>query len=76
LEEPGEQFTVVFASIATEPHCRRHITEHLKQIFPEKGLRSYNPNSYIHVSLSDLFIPLIGMPFLLQENKWTERGNI
>jgi hypothetical protein len=69
MEEPGEQFTAVFASIVTKPHCRRHNTENLKEIFPEKELRSYSPNSYIHVSLSDLFIPLIGLPLLLHKNK-------
>jgi hypothetical protein len=32
--------------------------------------------SYIHVSVSDLNIPTIGLPILLQENRWTDRGNI
>jgi hypothetical protein len=46
--------------------------------FPEKELRGYSPSSYIHVSVCDLYeyIPLIGLPILLQENRWTERGNI
>jgi hypothetical protein len=30
-----------------------------KKKFPEKGLRGYSPISYIHVSVSDLYIPLI-----------------
>ncbi len=34
------------------------------------------PNSYIHVSVIDLHIPTIGLPILLQENRWTDRGNI
>jgi hypothetical protein len=38
----------------------RHNTENSKQIFPGKELRGYSPNSYIHVSVSDLYIPLIG----------------
>ncbi len=33
---------------------QRHNTEYLKQIFPEKELRSLNPNFHIHVSVSDL----------------------
>jgi hypothetical protein len=33
-------------------------------------------NSYIHVSVSDLNIPTIGLPILLQENSWIDRGNI
>ncbi len=59
---------------------QRHNTENSKKIFPEKELRGYGPNSYIHASvsdlhiaLSDLHIPLIGLPILLKE---TERGNI
>jgi hypothetical protein len=40
-----------------------------KQIFPEKELRGYSPNSCIHVSVSDLYIPLNGLPVLLQAGK-------
>jgi hypothetical protein len=43
---------------------------------PEKELRGYSPNFYIHVSVSDLFISPIGLHILLQENRWTEAGNI
>jgi hypothetical protein len=43
---------------------QRHNTENSKQIFPEKELRGYSPNSYIHVSVSDLYITLIGLPIL------------
>ncbi len=44
---------------------------------PRKELRGYSPNSYIHVSVSDLqYIHLIGLPILLQENRWTERGTL
>jgi hypothetical protein len=35
-----------------------------------------SPNSYIHVSVSDLYIPMIGQPILLQVNRWTDHGNI
>jgi hypothetical protein len=35
-----------------------------------------SPNSYIHVSVGDLYIPMIGLPILLQENRWTDRWNI
>ncbi len=49
---------------------QRHNTENSKQIvFPEKELRGHSPNSYIHVSVSDLFIPTVGLPILLQENR-------
>ncbi len=49
-----------------------HNTENLKQIFPEKELRGLSPSIHIHVSASDLYIPTIGLPILLQENMWTD----
>jgi hypothetical protein len=55
---------------------QRHNAENSKQIFPEKELRGYNPNSYIHVSVSDLYILLISLPILMQVNEKTERGKI
>ncbi len=39
-------------------------------------LRGIVSSSYIHVSVSDLFIPTIDLPILLQESRWTYRGNI
>jgi hypothetical protein len=36
-------------------------------------LNKYSRHSYIHFSVSDLHSPLIGLPFLLQENRWAER---
>ncbi len=47
-----------------------------KKIFPEKELGGYSPNSYIYVSVSDLYIPLIGLSILLREKRWAERGNV
>jgi hypothetical protein len=55
---------------------QRHNTENSKQIFPEKELRGFNPSFHIHVSVSDLYITTIGLPILLQENMWTDPGNI
>ncbi len=37
-----------------------HCTENLKQIFPEMKLRGLVPNFYVHVSVSDLYISMIG----------------
>jgi hypothetical protein len=48
---------------------QRQCTKNLKQIFQEMKLRGLSPNSYIHVSVSDLFIPTIGLPIVLQENR-------
>jgi hypothetical protein len=45
---------------------QRHITENLKQIFPEKKLRGFSPNFHIHVSASDLYILRIGPHIFLQ----------
>ncbi len=39
-------------------------------------LRGLVPNSYIHVSVSDLYITRIGMPVWLQKNRQTNPGNI
>jgi hypothetical protein len=46
---------------------QRTNTENSKQIFPEKELRSHSPLFHIHVSVSDLYIPTINLPILLQE---------
>jgi hypothetical protein len=51
-------------------------TENLRQIFLEKELRGLSPNFPIHVPVSDLYIPMIGLPILLQENMGTDPGNI
>jgi hypothetical protein len=55
---------------------QRHNTENSKQIFPEKELRGVSPNFHIHVSVSDSYIPRIGLPILLQENMWTDSVGI
>jgi hypothetical protein len=55
---------------------QRRNRENSRQIFREKELRSLTPNFHIHVSVSDLYIPTIGLPILLQENIWTDPGNI
>jgi hypothetical protein len=52
---------------------QRNSTKNLKQIFPEMKLRG--PNSYNHVSVSDLYIPTNGLPILLQLKRWTDPVN-
>jgi hypothetical protein len=54
----------------------RHNTENSKQIYREKELRGLSPNFHIHVSVSVFYISTIGLPILLQENMWTDPGNI
>ena len=46
---------------------QRQNTEILKQIFPEKEYRGVSPNFHIHASVSDLYIPTIGLPILREE---------
>jgi hypothetical protein len=46
---------------------QRQNTEISKQIFPEKDYRGLSPNLHIHASVSDLYIPTIGLPILLEE---------
>jgi hypothetical protein len=46
---------------------QRQNAENLKQIFPEKEYRGLSPNFHIHVSVSELYIPAIGLPFLQEE---------
>ena len=43
---------------------------------PIKGIAPLGPNLHIHVSVNDLYIPTIGLPILLQEDMWTDPGNI
>jgi hypothetical protein len=62
--------------VALPTALQRHNTENSKQIFPEKKLRRLSPNFHIHVSVSNLYIPTIGLPILLQENLLTDPGNI
>ncbi len=42
---------------------------------PRKGIaRPQSQFPHIHVSVSGLYIPTIGLPILLQENMWTDPG--
>ncbi len=58
------------------PQMKRHNTKNLKQIFPKMELYGLSPNFHIYVSVSDLYIPTIGLPILLQENLCSDTGNI
>jgi hypothetical protein len=46
---------------------QRQNAENLKEIFPEKEYRGLSPNFHIHVSVSELYISMMGLPFLLEE---------
>ncbi len=66
----------IIYSIHIQNALQRHYTENSKQIFPEKELCGLSSNSYIHVPVSDLDISTISLTMLLQENRWTDCGNI
>jgi hypothetical protein len=46
---------------------QRQNTEISKQIFSEKKYQGLSPNFHIHAYVSDLYIPTIGLPILLEE---------
>ncbi len=45
-----------------ETTLQRQNAENLKQIIPEKEYRGLSPNFHIHVSVSELYIPTMGLP--------------
>ncbi len=52
-----------------------HCKEDSDYVLPEIKLRGLVPNFHIHTSVSDIYIPRIGPPILLQPNRQTYRGN-
>ncbi len=52
---PGEGQRMLLTAMSWLPHY----TENPVYVFPEKELRGLSPNSYIHVFVSDLYIPRI-----------------
>ncbi len=73
----GKTFPVVsFTSLRMEGETldfplectlKRQNVENVKQIFPEKEYRGLSPNFHIHVSVSESYIPTMGLPVLLEE---------
>jgi hypothetical protein len=53
--------------LSTGTALQRQNAENLKQIFPEKEYRGLSPNFHIHASVSELYIPMMGLPVLLEE---------
>jgi hypothetical protein len=69
-------FEIQPESQVLEDTLQRHCTENLNQIVPEIKLRGLVPNFYIHVSVRNFYIPRICLPILMQQNRWTDPGNI
>jgi hypothetical protein len=55
---------------SSNPYHSQSRAEH-----PEKEVLGLSPNFHIHVSVSDLYIPTIGPPIFLLQNRQTDRGN-
>ncbi len=65
-----------FSSAFVYPvHCKCPVPKIWNKI-PEMKLYGLVPNFYIHVSVSDLYIPTIGPQTQYSEKKRTHRGNI
>jgi hypothetical protein len=60
----GQQWQGKFMGKTT---LQRKNAENWKQIFPEKEYRGLIPNFHNHVSVSELYIPTMELPFLLGE---------
>jgi hypothetical protein len=56
-----------FSWSASDRTLQRQNAENLKQIFPEEEYQGLRPNFQIHVSVSELYISTMGLPFLLEE---------
>jgi hypothetical protein len=62
--------TFLFSSVSESltPHCKDTVQYHkFEKTFPDMKLRGLVPISCINVSVSDLYIPRIGLPILLQK---------
>ncbi len=68
----GKHYNYNFVFQITSSHSPVHCTENRIYVLPEKELRS----PYIHVSLSDLYIPRIGPHIWLQPKRQTDPGNL
>jgi hypothetical protein len=53
-----------------------HCKENPIYVLFEKKLRGLSPSFHIHVSVSNSYIPTIGLPIFLQKNRQTDRGDI
>jgi hypothetical protein len=53
--------------VTVELHCKEPIPKIRNKYSQKKKLCAHSPNFHIHVSVSDLYIPTIDLPILLQE---------
>jgi hypothetical protein len=57
--------------VRVDLHCK----EIWIYVFPEQEFRGLSPNFFIHMSVSDLYIPTFAPPIFLLQNQ-TDQGNI
>jgi hypothetical protein len=62
----------VFCSMNLFGHL--HCTENTIYVFPEIKLDGLISNSYINVSVRDLYIPMTVLPIWLQQNRQADLG--
>jgi hypothetical protein len=67
LFEGPDEYIVLEKDPEMNATLQRKNSENLKQIFPEKEYRGLSPNFHIHESVSELYIPTMELPFLLEE---------
>ncbi len=59
--------TMLLGDLIVTSTLQRQNTEISKHLFSEKEYRGLSPNFHIYASVSDLHIPTIGLPILLEE---------
>ncbi len=70
---PAAIFSVLLAALSALGSGELLYCPTALQRFPEKELRGLSMNFLCHVPVNDF---TIGLPILLQENMWTDSGNI
>jgi hypothetical protein len=70
------RFLRLFSFLLGRLYTAKTLYRKFEQIFPEMKLPSLVSNSYIHVSVSDLYTPRIGPSILRQQNRWTDRWKL
>jgi hypothetical protein len=57
-------------------HCKELIPKSRNKYSQKRNCADHSLNFHIHGSAKDLYIPMIDLPILQQENMWTDPGNI
>jgi hypothetical protein len=62
--------------LLSNPHCKDTLPKIRNKYSQKRNCTATNFDFKIHVSVSDLYFRTIGLPIRLQENMWTDPGNI